>query len=105
MPEALMPYFRGHRWPGNVRELENALERAVVLSRDGVVRADAFPADGPPADVAGGPASLKAAVEAAEREAIERALQLSGGNRREAAQRLGISLRSLFYRMKQYGIG
>jgi two-component system response regulator AtoC len=100
-------------WPGNIRELENALERAAVLSKDGVIRADAFadvPRGGPRADAAvspevpGSPLQLKQAVELAERDAIQRALAATGGRRKEAAEVLGVSLRSLFYKLKQHGI-
>jgi len=48
--------------------------------------------------------TLRDAVEAAERRAITAALQAAGGNRRAAAKRLGVSLRTLFYKMDRYGI-
>ena len=48
---------------------------------------------------------LREAVEAAERRAIEAALGATSGNRREAARRLGVSLRTLFYKMERYRIG
>ncbi len=101
-------------WPGNVRELENAIERAVVLSADGVLRADAFEAVGrsrgqpagkpPDRTTAATPARLKDAVEAAERVAIQTALTASAGNRVEAAELLGISQRNLFYKLKKLGL-
>jgi two-component system response regulator AtoC len=110
-------------WPGNVRELENALERAVVLSADGAIGPDSVGqtvsggVGGPerlnvgPSDrlveTSGrpvGPVSLNEAVAAAEREAIQRALQAAQGNRREAAKVLGISVRTLFYKLKQLGL-
>jgi two-component system response regulator PilR (NtrC family) len=49
----------------------------------------------------GGPLDLKTQVEAVERQAILRALEASGGNRRQAASLLGISLRTLFYKMRR----
>ena len=49
----------------------------------------------------GGPLDLKTQVEAVERRAIQRALEASGGNRRQAASLLGISLRTLFYKMRR----
>jgi len=52
-----------------------------------------------------GEGTLREAVEAAERQAIEAALAAAGGNRREAAKRLGVSLRTLFYKMDRYRIG
>jgi DNA-binding NtrC family response regulator len=48
--------------------------------------------------------TLREATERAEREAIEEALQAAGGNRREAAKRLGVSLRTLFYKVSRYRI-
>jgi two-component system response regulator AtoC len=101
-------------WPGNVRELENAIERAVVLSdhqsltpedfRRGPAPAAPTPiaATEPAAGVVG--ANLEDVVAAAERQAITAALQASGGNRRAAAKRLGVSLRTLFYKIDRYGI-
>lgn len=96
-------------WPGNVRELEHAIERAAVLSDKPVLEAEDFAtaraASRPAPDVAeGGAASLREAVERAERAAIGAALAAAGGNRREAAKRLGVSLRTLFYKMERYRI-
>lgn len=115
-PEAIAA-LTGRDWPGNVRELENALERAVVLSSDGVVRADAFDQAarrpggqtfsgeaGPERLDVGPTVRLSDAVAAAERDAIERALTASDGNRREAAKILGVSVRTLFYKLKQLGL-
>ncbi len=112
-PEA-MAVIRRSPWRGNVRELENALERAAVLSADGVIHADGFGSETPlPPNQSGepsaperaaSPTSLKAAVDHAEREAIRIALVETGGNRQAAAQILGISVRSLFYKIKRLGV-
>ena len=101
-----------HAWPGNVRELRNAVERAAVLGTGGPLEPRDFalgngtrPAEmngrtpHPVADTA--PLDLKSQVEAVERQAILRALEASGGNRRQAAGLLGISLRTLFYKMRR----
>jgi two-component system response regulator AtoC len=111
-PEALAA-IRQRPWAGNVRELENALERAVVLARGETIGADAFleparrldlpvPAAAEPVRA---PASLKEAIDAAERDAVTRALEVSGGNRGEAARILGVSLRTLYYKLRQLGLG
>jgi two-component system response regulator AtoC len=105
-PEAIEA-ARSRDWPGNVRELENALERAAVLSTDGVVRAQALRGSpravqsaGSTVPVQEAPMPLREAVRRAEHDAVRRALEATGGNRKEAAKILGISLRSLFYKLK-----
>jgi DNA-binding NtrC family response regulator len=91
-----------HDWPGNVRELENALERAMVLARDGTIRREDLPAALRRA--AGGDLSLRRQTGAAEETTIRAALERAGGNRRQAAELLGISVRTLFYRLQKLGI-
>ena len=100
-------------WPGNVRSLEHAIERAAVLSeRDVLEPSDFRSAPGlrpgseltPDASQGSQGGTLREAVEAAERQAITHALVDAGGNRRAAAKRLGVSLRTLFYKMDRYGI-
>ena len=88
-------------WRGNVRELGNALERAAILADGDTVRGEDFQVAMalPPADLAGG------TMEEIERGAIERALSDVGGNRRRAAERLGIGERTLYEKLKRYGIG
>jgi two-component system response regulator AtoC len=99
-----------HDWPGNVRELSNALERAMVLSHGARVGIGDLPA----AVVRGateaaplmpeGELSLKRHAVAAQGEVIREALKRAGGNRRRAAALLGISVRSLFYKLKTLGL-
>jgi two-component system response regulator AtoC len=93
-------------WPGNVRELEHAIERAAVLSdRETLSAVDFRDQPGAPGRAPGRSAgTLRGAVDAAERVAIAAALAASDGNRREAARHLGISVRSLFYKMQRLGI-
>ncbi len=90
-PEVLHDFER-YPWPGNVRELSNAVERAVILATDGVVRRAALPSVLPRG---GGVEPLEDAVRRAESEAIRRALRASR-SRSEAARRLGISRRALY---------
>jgi len=95
-------------WPGNIRQLEHSLERAAVLTDDEVLDVDHLRSASPGA--AGvrsdggrvGAGTLTEAVEAAERATIAAALEATAGNRRDAAQRLGVSLRTLFYKLRQY---
>lgn len=85
-----------YSWPGNVRELENTMERMAILS-EGVIEPDDLPiTDAGPAR----PVLFKDI----ERKAIEEALAANAGNRTHTARQLGISLRTLQYRLKQYGI-
>jgi DNA-binding NtrC family response regulator len=97
------------RFPGNVRELRNVLERAVILA-DGPLITPAqlwmepaegeAPAPGDPIDL---PADTGSLAEL-ERETIARTLLAVGGNRKLAAARLGIGLRTLYEKLKRYGI-
>jgi formate hydrogenlyase transcriptional activator len=89
-------------WPGNVRELENVVERAVIVSRNGILRID--PADLPGAVVAG---DMPAGLRGREREMIEAALANSAGRisgPRGAAARLGVPASTLESRIKRLGI-
>jgi DNA-binding NtrC family response regulator len=100
-----------YSWPGNVRELRNAVDRAAALAGDGPLDVKDFApltkngngngnGNGTMHGAAPG-LDLKSQVEAVERQAILRALEASGGNRRQAASLLGISLRTLFYKMRR----
>jgi len=92
--------LQAYAWPGNVRELENVVERAVILARGeavGLAELSLLPLPAPPA---GDDGELKALEHAA----ILQALADTSGNRRQAAQRLGIGLRTLQYRLKHYGL-
>jgi two-component system response regulator AtoC len=107
-PEAIS-WLERQPWPGNVRQLENAIERAAVLSDREVLgladfRNDLLPSPLSPREKGEGRGTLRDAVETAEREAISAALAAAAGNRRVAAQRLGVSLRTLFYKMSRLGI-
>ena len=98
-------------WPGNVRELENALEHALVLASGGVIGRDDLPSAVRAAQGAvahGGredaDLTLQSQLEVAEAAAIHQALDRVGGNRRQAAALLGVSVRTLFYRLRRLGI-
>lgn len=101
LSEAVRFQLRSYSWPGNVRELENAIERAAILS-DGEILPDHLPF-APPQTVDPG-ASGTLNVHELERKAIEEALRRHGGNRTRAARELGISLRTLQYRLKEFGL-
>src|SRR3954466_11134565 len=101
-PAALTALTR-HSWPRNVRELRNAVDRAAVLGSGAPLDCKDFAlTNGATAqNGTSGALDLRSQVEAVEREAIQRALQASNGNRRQAANLLGISLRTLFYKLRR----
>jgi two-component system, NtrC family, response regulator AtoC len=89
------------RWPGNVRELANALERAAILADSDVITADDVRLERGPGPAAA--AELKPLVDL-ERDAIQQALRAVSGNRRRAAELLGIGERTLYDKLKRYDI-
>jgi len=111
LSEAALQWLGEQPWPGNVRSLEHAIERAAVLSDKEILEPGDFRKEPLPAprssgeqEQRAGSGTLRDAVELAERQAITAALAAAEGNRREAAKRLGVSLRTLFYKMDRYGI-
>ncbi len=116
VPAEVMTALQRYRWPGNVRELRNVVERALILGggravelRDLRLEQDAAPPAGP--DMAGPEAAanpdlrLDPAVEALESRLITEALRRTGGNKARACALLRISERSLWYKIKKYGLG
>jgi DNA-binding NtrC family response regulator len=103
-PETIQ-YLQRHRWPGNVRELANSIERAVILCRGPMLLPAAFEEQLAETAMGGAaqatrpvPQGESAAVydlDELERQAIDRALVATGGNRTKAAKLLGISERTL----------
>ena len=96
-------------WPGNVRELMNAVERGVVLSFSDYLDEEdlslALRSSGMPEEES----ALKTGtedmpLEAVEKEAIMKTLEMAGGNKSEAARRLGITRRTLHIKLKKYGM-
>ncbi len=98
-----------YQWPGNVTELRNAVEHAVILSREGIVRPSGLPPavaqGGAPGEPAGpGPLPLRDALREPERRYILRALNAMGWNKQHAAKRLKISRSTLYKKMKELGL-
>jgi transcriptional regulator with GAF, ATPase, and Fis domain len=101
--DALMRYD----YPGNVRELENIIERAVLLCRGSVIDLEDLPVALRPGErrpEAPLPKSLPEVLADIERQAIQSALERSGGVQTRAAEDLGISERVLRYKMHKYGL-
>lgn len=103
-----------YSWPGNIRELENCLEMAMVLGRGDIIEREMLPErvllnDSTKSDSRYqlgeiGSLSIKERVKELEMQLIKRALRRTNGNRTHAAKLLEISLRSLIYKLKEYGI-
>ncbi len=91
-------------WPGNVRELEHAIETLVALSQDGELDLSLVPGSPAAAAPSDPPMALRARVEAYERGLVLEALRAAGGNRTEAARRLGISRVTLHDKLRKYGL-
>lgn len=107
MSPAAHEALRAYPFPGNVRELENVLERASALCNGERIEVDDLQL-APDCDVAGEPGrdgeSLDAYLDRLERQAILEAVAKTDGNRTAAARVLGITFRSLRYRMARLGI-
>jgi len=102
---AAMDLLVRNKWQGNVRELENVVERAVIMARGEFVQPEDLPSN-MRQDVPSGAMGVTPGqpLSELEKEAIIRTLELTGGNRTEAARMLGIGRRTLQYKLKEYGI-
>src|SRR5438309_6244706 len=113
--EAAAQVLLRYRWPGNVRELRNVIRRAILLASDviepehlSVIPIDSSPATALRGEPAPAGSSLKETAEAAaadaEEQAIRRALQTTGGNKSAATRLLRTDYKTLYLKLKQYGI-
>ena len=101
----VMRRFEAYRWPGNVRQLRNTLERMMVLAEGDILTEKDLPEEivassDSPAATKELPTNLT--MEELERLAIAKALEICAGNRTHAAERLGISVRTLQRKLRQY---
>ncbi len=110
LDDAMKARLEQEKWPGNVRELRNTLERAMILADGSVLRPEHLWIE--PSETAAGTATVPAATPSPtdgsladlERQTIERTLAAVGGNRRAAAAKLGIGLRTLYDKLKRYDL-
>lgn len=95
--EAMMNY----NWPGNLREMKNLVRRATLLAQDDIIRlADLGPSLQTPAATTG----LQLHNEDTEKQRILQALEATGGNKSKAAQLLGVDRKTLYNKLKLYGL-
>ena len=97
--------LRAHHWPGNVRELKNVVRRAHIMSDAELIEPEAIPAEGSAARADAGPyVSVRVGTPIAEveRRLIFATLEQCGGTKERAAEMLGISLKTLYNRLREY---
>jgi DNA-binding NtrC family response regulator len=110
---SVLEMFRRHSWPGNVRELRNLLERGLIVANEGAITPQHLPHE-----FGGSPGSrgetkvvdtdcvrltVGTTIDEAEKALIQFTLQHTNNNRTRAAEILGISLKTLFNKLKEYG--
>ncbi len=105
----VLDIFMSHTWPGNIRELRNVLERASIMSEKDLISRANLPGEFGKT-VAKGPSDLSSikfpvgtTVDAMERELIVQTLAATGNNKTRAAELLGVSLKTLHNKLKEYG--
>ena len=94
-----------YHWPGNVRELENVVERAVALAESEFIGPDDLPRalqERKSQDLLSSAVAQGFTLDQLEREFIERVLELEGGNKTRAAQRLGLDRKTLYRKLEEY---
>lgn len=106
---AFLDALSDYAWPGNVRELENVLERALILARADTLTPDLLPQQllqAKTSSFSGGHASQaqQPSFELAERDVLEQALRAHQGHRTKTAEALGISRRTLQYKLSRHGL-
>jgi len=111
LSEEVYEKFAAYSWPGNLRELRNVIKRAVLLSSGPLIELSALPEEiayGESIPEIAGPEpvgdSLKVAAEVAEREKIIKILSRTGNNKSKAARLLNIDRKTLYNKLKNYGI-
>jgi len=108
--EAVMNMFNNYSWPGNVRELRNTIERAVIVCETGMIESKHLPpgfGHAPVRTGANDPDAVRLGVGTtvgeAEKMLILKTLESTNNNKTRAAEILGISLKTLHNKLKEYG--
>jgi transcriptional regulator with PAS, ATPase and Fis domain len=105
----VMDIFMSHTWPGNIRELRNVLERSAIMCERDLISRACLPGEfgkaqtKSPSDLGAIKFPIGTTVDAMERELILQTLAATGNNKTRAAELLGISLKTLHNKLKEYG--
>jgi DNA-binding NtrC family response regulator len=105
----VLDIFMSHTWPGNIRELRNVLERAAIMCDKELITRGSLPGEfgktgaKGPSDLSTIKFPVGTTVDAMERELILQTLGATGNNKTRAAELLGISLKTLHNKLKEYG--
>src|SRR5947199_2093552 len=108
--EAVLNQFINYSWPGNVRELRNSIERAIIVCESGMIETKHLPpgfGQAPLRTAANDPDAVRLGVGTtvgeAEKMLILKTLESTSNNKTKAAEILGISLKTLHNKLKEYG--
>ena len=107
MSEPAMMRLVAYDWPGNVRELLNTIQRIVVMCDSEMIEVRHIPDDiraDEDTDAPGVGSLAGVGLDKLEKEAIRQTLAMAGGNREQAAKMLGIGERTLYRKLKEYGL-
>jgi DNA-binding NtrC family response regulator len=105
----VMDIFMSHTWPGNIRELRNVLERSAIMCEKDLISRSSLPGEfgkttaKNASDIGAVKFPIGTTVEAMERELILQTLAATNNNKTRAAELLGISLKTLHNKLKEYG--
>ena len=99
----VMRLFLDYPWPGNVRELENSIEHAVVLAKETQIKATHLP-KALQTPITGTPTQSPPTMEEHEKELLQQVLEKCSWNKKQTAERLGISRNTLYVKLKKYKI-
>ncbi|MDF2774966.1 MAG: hypothetical protein K0S86_4466, partial [Geminicoccaceae bacterium] len=103
LSDEAMAALQEYRWPGNVRELRNVMERAVLLANGGVIHARDLPLHHAPQANGGSPGGEDVSLAELERRHIETVLSRTNWHQGRAASVLGISSKTLYRKIREYG--
>ncbi|MGC9197023.1 MAG: sigma-54-dependent transcriptional regulator [Syntrophobacteraceae bacterium] len=102
--KAVMQRLMSYDWPGNIRELRNVIERGIILCENGLITPNALPHNLSAESSQSAGAEPLLLLSQVEKRHILRILELAGGNRAQAADMLGISRKTIYRKLKEFGL-